>query len=73
MRDRVIERLRAAGCVAAEAEADEMLAATTDPATLDGWIVRREHGVPLALSALEALAAAAKRHGIPMPLPVDMG
>lgn len=48
MRERLVERLRAAGCVAAEAEADEMLAVTTDPATLDAWVARREDGEPLA-------------------------
>ena len=48
MRERLVERLRAAGCVAAEEEADEMLAATTDPTTLDQWVARREDGEPLA-------------------------
>ncbi|HEY6532887.1 MAG TPA: HemK/PrmC family methyltransferase, partial [Acidimicrobiales bacterium] len=49
MRDEeVVERLRAAGCVAAEAEADEMLAASPDPSALDRWVARREDGEPLA-------------------------
>lgn len=44
----VIERLGAAGCVAADLEADEMLAAAVDEATLERWISRRERGEPLA-------------------------
>jgi len=46
--ERLVERLRAAGCVAAEEEADEMVAASSDPATLDRWAARRETGEPLA-------------------------
>ena len=41
-------RLRAAGCIAAEEEAGELLAASADDATLEAWIRRREHGEPLA-------------------------
>lgn len=37
-----------AGCVAAEEEADEILAAGPDGATLERWLVRREAGEPLA-------------------------
>jgi release factor glutamine methyltransferase len=48
VRQKMIERLRAAGCVAAEAEADEMLAATADPTMLDRWVSRREAGESLA-------------------------
>jgi release factor glutamine methyltransferase len=48
LHEALVERLRAAGCVAAEGEADEMLAATTDPATIDRWAARREDGEPLA-------------------------
>jgi release factor glutamine methyltransferase len=44
----VEERLRAAGCVAADAEADELLAAAPDGRTLEAWIERRETGEPLA-------------------------
>ena len=44
----VTERLVAAGCVAAEEEADELLAAAPDKATLDAWLRRREVGEPLA-------------------------
>ena len=44
----VVDRLRAAGCLAADDEADEMLSAATDPATLQSWVWRREHGEPLA-------------------------
>ena len=42
------ERLTAAGCVAAEEEADELLAAAPDDATLESWLRRREQGEPLA-------------------------
>src|SRR5438128_12656682 len=44
----VINRLRAAGCVAADEEADELLAAAPDDNTLEAWIRRREQGEPLA-------------------------
>jgi release factor glutamine methyltransferase len=44
----VISRLMAAGCVAADEEADELLAAAPDGATLEAWIRRREQGEPLA-------------------------
>lgn len=41
-------RLRAAGCVAAEEEAELFVAAAPDPTTLDAWIRRREQGEPPA-------------------------
>jgi release factor glutamine methyltransferase len=45
----VVERLRRAGCVAAEEEAAELcLVADGDPLVLDGLVARREHGEPLA-------------------------
>jgi release factor glutamine methyltransferase len=44
----VISRLAAAGCVAADEEAEELLAAAPDVGTLEGWIERREQGEPLA-------------------------
>lgn len=44
----VISRLMAAGCVAADEEADELVAAVPDDATLEAWIRRREQGEPLA-------------------------
>jgi release factor glutamine methyltransferase len=44
----VADRLAAAGCVAADEEADELLAAAPDGATLESWIRRREQGEPLA-------------------------
>jgi release factor glutamine methyltransferase len=47
-RETVINRLGAAGCVAADEEADELLASATDDATLESWIRRREQGEPLA-------------------------
>ena len=46
--DEVIERLIAAGCVAAEAEADDFLAGAPDAATLEAWLCRREQGEPPA-------------------------
>ncbi|MGH9205847.1 MAG: N5-glutamine methyltransferase family protein, partial [Acidimicrobiales bacterium] len=44
----VRSRLVAAGCVAADEEARELLAAGPDEATLEAWIRRREQGEPLA-------------------------
>ena len=44
----VTERLARAGCVAASEEADELLAAAPDAATLETWLARREQGEPLA-------------------------
>lgn len=44
----VTDRLAAAGCVAAEDEADALLAAAPDHQTLDAWVRRREQGEPLA-------------------------
>lgn len=41
-------RLAAAGCVAAEEEAAELLAAAGDPAELDAMVTRRTRGEPLA-------------------------
>lgn len=44
----VVDRLVAAGCVAAEEEAAELLAAAPDAGTLEAWLRRREQGEPLA-------------------------
>ena len=44
----VIDRLVAAGCVAAAEEADAYLAAAPDAVTLDAWLDRREQGEPPA-------------------------
>jgi release factor glutamine methyltransferase len=41
------DRLRAAGCVFAEEEADVLLATSSDPAELDGLLARRVAGLPL--------------------------
>jgi release factor glutamine methyltransferase len=46
--ERVIARLVAAGCVAAEEEAVEFLAAAPDETTLEAWLQRREQGEPVA-------------------------
>jgi release factor glutamine methyltransferase len=43
----IVARLRAAGCVFAEDEADVLLATSTEPATLDQMVSRRASGVPL--------------------------
>ena len=43
-----VERLQAAGCVAAEEEAQELLSAAPDPEVLEAWLLRREQGEPLA-------------------------
>ncbi|WCO67170.1 hypothetical protein PO878_00340 [Iamia majanohamensis] len=44
----VVARLAAAGCVAPDEEADALLAAGPDDATLAAWLRRREDGEPLA-------------------------
>jgi release factor glutamine methyltransferase len=44
----VATRLAAAGCVAAEEEAEELITAARDDNTLEMWISRREQGEPLA-------------------------
>jgi release factor glutamine methyltransferase len=44
----IAERLLAAGCVAAEEEAEELVAAAPDPRALEPWLRRREQGEPLA-------------------------
>ena len=44
----VRERLTAAGCVAAEEEARALVDAAPDGDALEGWLVRREDGEPLA-------------------------
>jgi release factor glutamine methyltransferase len=43
----VVNRLVAAGCVAADEEADELVAAAPDDATLECWLRRREQGEPM--------------------------
>ncbi|MFG2039566.1 putative protein N(5)-glutamine methyltransferase [Dactylosporangium sp. NPDC048998] len=43
----LVTRLRAAGCVFAEEEADRLLAAATDAAALESMVARRVAGVPL--------------------------
>ncbi|HWW52426.1 MAG TPA: HemK family protein methyltransferase [Acidimicrobiales bacterium] len=48
MAEIVTSRLMAAGCVAADEEADELLAAAPDDGTLEAWVRRREMGEPLA-------------------------
>jgi release factor glutamine methyltransferase len=44
----VVDRLAAAGCVDAAAEAAELVTAAPDAATLEAWLRRREDGEPLA-------------------------
>jgi release factor glutamine methyltransferase len=44
----VVARLRAAGCVAAEEEAHELMASAPDAGVLEEWLGRREQGEPLA-------------------------
>lgn len=44
----VVERLVAAGCVAAGEEAAELIAAAPDGPTLEAWLCRREQGEPPA-------------------------
>ena len=45
--DEIVSRLRAAGCVFAEDEAELLLSATSDPAELTGLVARRVAGEPL--------------------------
>ncbi|MCU1451556.1 MAG: methyltransferase, partial [Acidimicrobiales bacterium] len=45
---RVVRRLIAAGCVAADEEAAELRTAAPDEAALEAWLRRREQGEPLA-------------------------
>lgn len=45
--DDVVKRLTAAGCVAAEEEAAELLARAPDAETLERWVERRVRGEPL--------------------------
>jgi release factor glutamine methyltransferase len=47
-RAEVIDRLRGAGCVAAEEEADELVGTAPDSDVLRAWLERREQGEPLA-------------------------
>ncbi|MGH8981288.1 MAG: putative protein N(5)-glutamine methyltransferase, partial [Acidimicrobiales bacterium] len=44
----VSDRLARAGCLAADEEAEELLAAAPDAAALERCVVRRERGEPLA-------------------------
>lgn len=44
----IVDRLAAAGCIAAQEEARELLAAAPDAPTLRAWLDRREQGEPLA-------------------------
>ena len=46
--DTVVHRLVAAGCVAADEEAAEFIAAAPDEITLEAWLCRREGGEPSA-------------------------
>jgi release factor glutamine methyltransferase len=48
VRAAVVDRLVAAGCVAAVDEATELLAAAPDEPTLEAWLRRREQGEPPA-------------------------
>ena len=61
----VVTRLTAAGCVAAEEEAGELLAAAPDEKTLERWLLRREEGEPLwsAGSLLQPAACSAPGGG----------
>lgn len=47
-RAEVVNRLMAAGCVAAAGETAEFVASAPDEATLETWVCRREEGEPLA-------------------------
>ncbi len=65
-------RLRVAGCVAAEAEADELIAAAVDGTALDASVRRRERGEPLAWITGSATFAGPRlvvRPGVYVPRP----
>lgn len=48
VRTEVLERLALAGCVAADEETEDLLAAAPSWVTLMAWVARRERGEPLA-------------------------
>ncbi len=66
VRREVAGRLVVAGCVAAEEEADELLASAPDRATLLAFVARRESGEPLAWITGEVRFAG-------IPIRVDRG
>lgn len=61
----VVERLIAAGCVAATAEAAVLLTLTPDELTLEAWLCRREQGEPLAWITGTALFCGQTLHVAP--------
>jgi release factor glutamine methyltransferase len=65
VRDDVVGRLAAAGCVAANAEAEELLRAAPDEMTLERWIVRRERGEPLAWITGSVVFCGRRVHVVP--------
>jgi release factor glutamine methyltransferase len=65
LRRAALARLTAAGCVAADEEATELLAAAPDRATLDTWLARREDGEPLAWITGTTSFAGARLHAMP--------
>lgn len=58
----IVSRLVAAGCVAADEEAAEFLAAAPDEGTLDVWLIRRERGEPPAWITGTVLFCGQKLH-----------
>lgn len=66
MTDRVVERLRAAGCIAAEEEACDLRAVASDEIHLDSLVGRRETGEPLAWVTGRALFCG-------VPISIDVG
>ena len=61
----LVARLAAAGCVAASAEADELIDATPDFAVLDEWVARRAAGEPLAWITGRVTFAGCRLHAAP--------
>lgn len=61
----VVDRLLAAGCVAAEEEAAELVAAAPDEGTLEAWLRRREQGEPTAWITGTVVFCGQSRHIAP--------
>lgn len=71
-RSATAERLARVGCLAADEEADELLADAPDPSTLEARIRRRERGEPLAwITGVQLFCGRRIRvdHGVYVPRP----
>jgi release factor glutamine methyltransferase len=61
----VVERLAAAGCVAADEEGAELIGSAPDASTLEAWIRRREEGEPVAWITGTVLFSGLRLHVAP--------